>query len=72
MKKISLSSTVNQAQPPIVTGGKRVCSICKQPGHNKRMCPNKNALSAKANNTNNKAETTANESREEQSGNAFH
>ena len=59
--------TVNQAQPPIVAGGKRVCSVCKQPGHNKRTCPNKNALSAEANKTkNNKEKTTANESREEQ------
>ena len=38
-KKSSSSSTVTQAQPQTATGT-RLCGLCKQPGHNKRTCPN--------------------------------
>ena len=64
-KRSSSSSTVNQSQPPIGTGGTRVYTVCKHPWNNKRTYPNKNDFPVGTNQTNNKAETTASESREE-------
>ena len=39
----SPSTSAADAEPPLRTGSKRcLCSICSNPGHNKKTCPSKN------------------------------